>query len=361
MKRRAPFVGLCLVLSACGGVRDRIHALPPPASARFDARELIDVLPPGRIPAIDHPRFSSGAGAAEWLDAREPVVVVSVDADARAYPLAILVWHEVVDDTIGGVPLVVTYSPLCNAALAFDRRVGGRTESFSASGKLYRSDLVMVDRRSKSLWTQLNGRAVAGPAKGSTLAAIPAQIASLAEFRDAYPAGSVLARPEGTLRGYGFNPYAGYDARRGPFPGFFALALDRRLPAMDRIVGVADGGEAHAFRYRALEHEGLVAGRVGGRDIVVLWRPDTRSALDTADMSKGHDVGSAGVFHPVVAGRRIDLSATADGFRDRQTGSTWNVLGVATAGTLRGERLEAVPHADAMWFAWAAFYPGTVT
>jgi hypothetical protein len=219
----------------------------------------------------------------------------------------------------------------------------------------------MADRRTKTLWTQLDGRAVAGPSKGAALAVVPSQIASLAAFRAAFPAGSVLARPEDSGRGYGFNPYAGYDSRTAPFGGFFALAPDRRLPSMDRIVGVWGGGEAEAIRYRRLQRDRIVTTRAAGGDIVVLWQPGTRSALDAADISKGRDVGSAGVFHPVAGGRHLDLTAAADGFRDRQTGSTWSVLGVATGGAMRGQRLEPVPHTDAFWYAWAAFYPGTAT
>jgi hypothetical protein len=363
VKLRASLVCvLALSLAGCGGVREQIRAQGVPASNRYDARELVDVLPPGRIPAIDRPSFTSGAQAAkDWLESAEPVIVLVVGADARAYPLAILVWHEVVNDTVGGTPVAITYAPLSNAAIVFDRRVAGRSESFAASGKLYRSNLVMADRHTKTLWTQLDGRAVAGPSKGATLAVVPSQIASLAEFRAAFPAGSVLARPVDSGRGYGFNPYAGYDSRTAPFGGFFVSAPDRRLPSMDRIVGVSADGEAEAISYRRLQRERIVSARAAGGEIVVLWQPGTRSALDTADISKGRDVGSAGVFRPVAAGRHLDLAAAGDGFRDRQTGSTWTVLGVATGGAMRGRRLEPVPHTDAFWYAWAAFYPGTAT
>jgi hypothetical protein len=351
------------LLAGCGGVREQIRAQGVASANRVDARELVDVLPPGRIPAIERPSFESGAQATrDWLKSgEEPVIIVAVGDDARAYPLAILVWHEVVNDTVGSAPVAVTYAPLSNTAIVFDRRVGGRTEAFAASGKLYRSNLVMADRRTKTLWTQLDGRAVAGPSTGASLTPIPAQIASLAEFRAAYPTGGVLARPADSGRVYGFSPYAGYDSRTAPFGGFFAPALDRRLPAMERIVGVSEGGVAAAFRYRRLRSERILAGRNAGGDFVVLWQPGTRSALDSGDMSKGRDVGSAGVFRPVAGARRLDMEAAGDGFRDRQTGSTWSVLGVATGGALRGQRLEPVPHADAFWYAWAAFYPATAT
>ena len=353
-----PVLVLAFALVSCGGVRERIRAEGGSHTDAFDSRELVDVLPPGRIPSISRPRFESVAKAGEWLTGNEPVVVVDVGADARAYPLAILVWHEVVDDSVGGVPVAVTYAPLCNAAVVFDRRLAGATESFASSGKLYRSDLVMVDRRSTSLWTQLDGRAVAGPAKGATLAQVPSQIASLDEFSSAYPNGAVLARPEGSGRAYGFDPYAGYDSRTQPFGGFFALPPDHRMPSMERVVGIA--GDARTYAYSSLRSRRVIEDRLDGRDIVVLWSSGVRSALDDVRMSRGRDVGQTGVFYSVAGSRRLHLSASETGFTDTETGSTWDVLGVATAGPLRGRRLEPVAHVDAFWFAWAAFNPAAI-
>lgn len=350
-------LGLAVSLAACGGVRDRIRDAGPITSTRFDGRELIDVLPPDRIRAIDRPTFEHPDAAAGWLEPEEPVVVVSVGSDARAYPLAILVWHEVVNDAIGGVPVAVTYSPLTNSALAYDLRVGGRVESFGVSGKLYRSNLVMVDRRTTSLWTQFDGRAVAGPSKGAVLNAIPAQISSLTSFRASYPSGGVLARPGDSAPAYGFNPYAGYDSRREPFRGFVAVAPNRGFSPMARLVGTKIGDTTTTwYFYDALRGPRVVYPPRGGRLTVVLWEPGTRSALDTADISEGKDVGSAGVFVPVARGLKLDLSPATGGFRDGQTGSTWSVLGVATAGRLKGERLAPIPHVDTFWFAWSAFH-----
>lgn len=350
-------LALASSVAACGGVRDRLRAGPAPDPTRFDPSELVDVLPPGRIPSIDRPRFTTIANAAEWLRGGDPVVVVRVDLDVRAYPLAIMIWHEVVNDVVGGDPIVVTYSPLWNAALAFERRVPGREGvlSFGVAGKLYRSDLVMFDRGTVSLWPQSMGRAALGPLSGTALTPVPAQVSSFAEFRAAFPDGSVLSRETGVERGYGLSPYAGYDARVTPFSDFFPLPADRRLGPMERVVGVSTGAGPRAFRYATLRR----AGAVTGDDVVVLWRRGTRSALDDVLIARGRDVGSAGVFRPVAQGRRIDLEATEAGFRDRQTGSTWTVLGVATAGPLAGERLEPVPHLDTFWFAWASSAPAT--
>jgi uncharacterized protein DUF3179 len=349
---------MALSLAACGGVREQIRLAPPDARAAFDARELVDVLPPGRIAPITEPRFESTGSAGEWLKDAEPVVAVTVGTESRAYPLAILVWHEVVEDLLGGVPVAVTYAPLANAAITFDRRVGDRTESFAASGKLYRSDLVMVDR-SKTLWTQLDGKAVAGPSKGATLTKVPSQIVSLKAFGEAYPNGAVLARPTASGRGYGFNPYAGYEDRTQPFGGFIAVQPVPGEKPMTRIVAFLDGARPLAYPFERLRAKPLAVAGTGGKDFVVFWRPGARSALDTARIADGREVGQTGVFSAWARGETLDFEPTADGFRDHRTGSTWNVFGVATAGPLKGSRLQAIPHVDTFWFAWTAFYPET--
>ena len=351
------FVAIAASVAACGGIRDRLRAGPAPNPTRFDPAELIDVLPPGRVPSIDRPRFTSVTSAGEWLRDGDPVIVVRVSNDARAYPLAIMIWHEVVNDVVGGTPVVVTYSPLWNAALAFERRVPGREAllSFGVSGKLYRSGLVLFDRGTPSLWPQGMGRAALGPLRGTVLSPVPAQVTSFAEFRAVFPNGSILSRETGVERGYGLSPYAGYDARVTPFSDFVAAVPDRRLAPMERVVGVSTSAGTRTFRYATLRRAGAVA----DEDVVVLWRPGTRSALDDLLIARGRDVGSAGVFRPVARGRRLDFQATGAGFRDRETGSTWTVLGVATAGPLAGELLEPVPHLDTFWFAWASTVPTT--
>ncbi|MGH2726417.1 MAG: DUF3179 domain-containing protein [Actinomycetota bacterium] len=358
--RLAIAFALAFALGACGGVRDAIRAQPAPAAPKFDPRELVDVLPPGAVPAIDRPGFESQASAALRLQPPDPVAVVRLGEDARAYPLAILVWHEIVNDTVGGVAVAVTYSPLAGAALAFRRSVEGRTLTFGASGKLYRSNLVMYDRETTSLWPQLVGGAVLGPLAGRMLEQVPLQIASFGDFRASYPDGVVLTAETGAARVYGATPYQGYDSRTAPSGSFFVLRADGRSRAMERVAGVAAGGEARAFPFSALRSSGgVIWDRIDGADVVVLWRPGTRSVLDSSLIADAHDVGSTGVFVPVLDGRRLEFTGDSEGFRDAQTGSSWTVLGVATGGPLKGSRLVPVTHAEALWFAWAAFNPAT--
>ena len=313
--------------------------------------------PPDGIPAIDHPRFER-AGAVSWLRANEPVLAADVLGEARAYPVQILIWHEIVNDTVGGVPVAITYCPLCNTAIAYDRRVGGRVLDFGTSGKLYNSDLVAYDRQTQSLWVQFLGEAVAGAFTGTQLRAFPVATVSWGQWRSDHPTSWVLSRDTGYSRAYGTNPYPGYDdIRASPF--LFSGRADGRLAAMTRIVGLRQGGDAIAITLDALRHQHVITTAAGGHPVVVWQVPGTASALASPSVAGGPDVGSTGAFDPTVDGRILHFEPTPAGFRDRETSTTWDVLGRAVAGPLTDRTLTPVVHVDTFWFAWAAFVPST--
>ncbi|MGH2710338.1 MAG: DUF3179 domain-containing protein [Actinomycetota bacterium] len=332
------------------------------AGPLVDPGDVVDVLPRDGIPSIDDPRFVV-PGKATWLAGREPVVALDVDGDARAYPAQIMTRHEIVNDVVGGRPVAVTYCPLCNSALVFERTVEGRILEFGVSGKLYRSALVMYDRQTESLWTHFQGRAFEGQLTGTTLEIVPAQMLSFDEWRRSYPDGRVLSRDTGYAVEYGTNPYEGYDRREGPYESFFDQAVDPRLPSMHRVVGVSPGAAAVAYPYRYLVDRGKGAGviqdRVEGENLVVFWRAGTASAVDAADIARGRDVGATGVFSTIVGARALSFTVAGAGFRDKETGTTWSLTGLALAGPLEGARLRPLEHLDTFWFAWAAYHPDT--
>lgn len=231
------------------------------------------------IPSIDRPRFLSVAGT-RFLAGREPVVALEVDRDARAYPLQILTWHEIVNDVVGDTPVAITFCPLCNTALAFDRRVDGKTLSFGTTGKLRNSDLVMYDRETESWWQQFGGEGIVGLYTGRALDRIPARIVSWEQFRREHPDGRVLSRETGFDRPYGRNPYEGYDDVASP-PFFGAENLDDdRLAPKERVVFVERGGEAVAVPFAALAKKRSIAFELEGHRLVVRWRGGVASALD---------------------------------------------------------------------------------
>ena len=316
------------------------------------------------IPSIDDPQFISPEEASQWLEDNEPVIALEIEGVARAYPLQILTWHEIVNDTVADVPVMVTFCPLCNSAITFDRRLGGEVYEFGTSGMLRNSDLIMYDRTSESLWQQLTGEAIIGDLVGERLTFLPSSIVSFADFRGTYPDGVVLSRETGHRRSYGNNPYAGYD-RIGQSPFLFDGEEDDRLAAMSRVVTVSlqePSGDTVdvAYPLSILAAEGVINDSVGGRDLAVFHAIGTSSALDAAIIAEGVDVGASGVFDAQLDGRLLTFYREHNLIVDNETGSTWNVLGRATDGPLAGEQLQPVVHGDHFWFAWAAFKPDTI-
>ena len=251
---------------------------------------------PGKdgIPAIDHPQFLPPAKVRD-LRPKEPVIELVLHGEARAYPLRILIWHEIVNDTVGGAPVAVTFCPLCNTAIAFVRRVGGKTLDFGTTGNLRNSDLVMYDRQTESWWQQFGGEGIVGRYTGTTLGQLPSRIVAWAEFLHAHPDGRVLSENTGYQRPYGQNPYVGYDDVSRP--PFFPVANsgDKRLLPKERVVFVERGAEAIAVPFSALAKRRTVEVSIGGHRLVVRFRPGVTSALDTSDIGAGREVGAATV------------------------------------------------------------------
>ncbi|MGH9027607.1 MAG: DUF3179 domain-containing protein, partial [Acidimicrobiia bacterium] len=298
-------------------------------------------------------------GDVEVLEDDESVLVVGIGGDARAYPVQIMTWHEIVNDTVDGRPVTVSYCPLCNSAVAYDRRVGDRVLDFGTSGSLYQSALVMYDRQTESLWTHFDGRAVAGVLTGTELALYPMATVSWRDFGDAHPDGLVLSRDTGFTRDYGSNPYPGYDDESTE-PFLFEGNPDPRLSAKERVLGLRGAGDALAIPFEVLQRSGVLEVELGGRALVAWHEPGTASALDSSTVAGGRDVGATGVFVPEVDGQRLQFEPRpAGGFRDRETGTTWDVLGLASSGPLQGSKLRPVEHVDTFWFAWAAYRPDT--
>ncbi len=314
--------------------------------------------PPDGIPPIDTPRFVS-ASAVDFLEENEPVVVIDVDGESRAYPIQILMWHEIVNDTIAGVPVTVSYCPLCNSAVAYDRRLDDRILDFGTSGSLWNSALVMYDRQTETLWSHFTAEGLVGELTGERLDTLPVATVAWGVWRDANPDALVLSTETGFNRNYGRNPYPGYDdIDSSPF--LFSGEVDGTFAAMTRIVGIELDADALAIPLFRLQEERVVEAAVGGIDVVAFWAPGTASALDAGSVAGGDDIGATGVFVPEVDGEPLTfspLSGVDDEFVDDQTGSTWSILGRAVDGPMEGSRLDRVEHLDTFWFAWAAFQP----
>lgn len=303
--------------------------------------------------------FIEIADANAWIGDKERVISLEINGVTRAYPLQILTWHEIVNDELGGVPVAVTFCPLCNSAIAFDRRLDGVVYDFGTSGSLRYSDLIMWDRQTESWWQQLTGEAIIGELAGRRLNFLPAPIISWADFKAANPGSQVLSREIGNPRDYGRNPYAGYDqADRPPF--LYDGIPDGRLSPKERVLALSINGADIAFPFLILEEEPVVNYNRGGRDIVVFFKKGTLSALDSSSIAKSRDVGATGVFDPNLDGRKLTFRSQGSKILDQETGSEWNILGQALNGPLAGSKLDPITHANHFWFAWAAFKLETI-
>jgi hypothetical protein len=302
--RQLHMVPFALILA--GGFGIATSALADPARWRaewpktdftktaVDFASIISGGPPkDGIPSIDNPKFETltGGKATGWsadIGDTEAVISLALDGDARAYPLRVLMWHEIVNDTVGGRPVAVTYCPLCNAALVFERMLGGRVLDFGTTGKLRNSDLVMYDRQTESWWQQFTGEAIVGALRGSELKLVPSRLESFDRFRARYPDGKVLVPNDPSKRNYGANPYVRYD-EIGSVPFLYRGDFPEGIQPMERVVAVeVEPGRFEAWQIGLLRE----AGEIRAGDIVLRWEAGQASALDAATVAGGRDVGN---------------------------------------------------------------------
>lgn len=321
--------------------------------------ELLNGGPPkDGIPSINQPKFITTADADAWLENQEPVILVAIENEARAYPLQILTYHEIVNDVMAGRPIIVTFCPLCYAALAFDRRIDGKVHSFGVSGMLRHSDMVMFDRETESLWQQLNGEGIVGTYTGKKLIPVSAQIISYAQFKEAYPFGEVLSRQTGHRRNYGNNPYAGYD-NINDRPFLYKGPFDKRIPPMEKLVTISMANQDKAYPHSITRKERVVYDEIGDTSIVVFHGEGAVSALDKKSIAESKVIGSTGVFYNDVDDKNLRFSYKDGYFFDEDTGTKWDITGKAVSGPRSGMQLRSLPHGNFFAFAWFAFKPET--
>ncbi len=249
----------------------------------IDFDEILSGGPPrDGIPPIDVPAFEK-ASEIEDIAETEPVIGLIKNGEAKAYPLRVLMWHEIVNDAIGGVPVAVTYCPLCNSSIVFDRRVDGQVLSFGTTGKLRNSDLVMYDRQTETWWQQFLGEGIVGEMTGVKLKTIPARLESFANFKKRAPDGRVLVPNGRHFRDYGRNPYVLYDDQNAPYD-LFSGNLPTYIEPMARVVVVNE----EAWSLSLIRDKGTLTD--GG--VTISWTAGQNSAVNTAEIAAGRDVGN---------------------------------------------------------------------
>lgn len=256
------------------------------SKSSIDFNEVLSGGPPkDGIPSIDNPEFQVASGI-EGLEEHEPVLSLTVNGETKAYPVRILTWHEIVNDVIGGVPVAITYCPLCNASVVFDRTVDGEVTEFGVSGKLRHSDMIMYDRNSDSWWQQFTGEAIVGSRLGTKLKVLPSRTESWSRFVKRHPDANVLVPNNTRLRQYGSNPYVRYDSSSQPF--LFRGEFPEGIPPLAYVVAVKDGDKPFVVSLEKLRDEKTLT-REG---ITLTWTDGTRSALDARQISEGRQIGN---------------------------------------------------------------------
>lgn len=238
---------------------------------------------PGKdgIPSIDKPKFTTIADPKNSFKNDDLVMVVTSGNEVKAYPILIMNWHEIVNDKIGSTPIVVTYCPLCGSGLTFKRILNGEEVQFGVSGKLYNSDLLMYDRKTDSLWSQITGEAVQGPLTGQKLEMLDTNLIDFKTLRQSYPNAQVLSKGTGFSRDYTRSPYGDYD--QSPQTLFPVEHTSDKLFAKDRIIGVELNGKFKAYKFDTLKKKGEIADFIAGQQIIL--KVDNKGQVLVTDSS----------------------------------------------------------------------------
>ncbi len=327
--------------------------------------EIQIVLPKGSFPTLDFPAFVDKSQGMKMFFIKEPVIVIEIKGLAKAYPLNILTMHEISNDKLNGVPILVTYCPLCNSGIVYNRNLQFKGKDFllefEASGMLRNSDMVMLDRTTETLWQQLMGTAIVGTFNNAELDMLPSIIISVEEFFTRYPNGQILSKKTGFTENekrYGYNPYKNYDEKTAPIQQFFdSDKVDKRLPAMERVVDIEFNENYKIYPFKSVAKKGVINDVFKTNKVVLFYKSGTVSVLDEANITTSKNIGSVTVFKAIIENKHLTFKKEKDLFVDNETNSKWDITGYCYAGKLQGKQLRIEPHSNHFAFAWLAFHP----
>ena len=297
--------------------------------------------PKDGIPSIDNPVFASIQDS-NFMSDSDTVIGLEINGQAKAYPLFILVWHEIVNDVVGGTPVSVTYCPLCYTNQVFERVIDGQEVEFGTSGKLYNSNLLMYDRFTESYWSQALGMAVTGELSGYQLNLIPFDVITWGDWKKIHPDTLVLTTDTGHIRSYATDPYGSYYTE--PRIMFPVEHSDDRMNPKEIVVGFNQGDVYKAFKQNEIESNVLINDFVGDTPILLvsLFSENSRA------------------FERAIDGKTLDFEYTDGKILDSQTNSEWNYDGLSISGKHQGKQLQRMPIEPGFWFSWVAFHPETL-
>jgi len=297
--------------------------------------------PKDGIPSIDNPNFVSTAEA-NFVSDDDLVLGLKINEETKAYPLFILVWHEIVNDVVGDVPVAVTYCPLCFTNQVFERTINGQVTEFGTSGKLYNSNLVMYDRNTDSQWSQAIGIAITGELTGQKLKRVPFDVAKWSDWKTLYPETLVLTTKTGHIRAYGSDPYGDYYT--DPRIIFPVENKDERLHPKEIILGFNNDNIYKAYKLVDVEEKNVINDEIGDKKLLLVsLYPEMARAFN-------RDVDGIVLEFQYIDGKIIDT----------QTKSQWNFDGEAIEGQLKDKKLDREVFNPGFWFEWVAFHPGSL-
>ncbi len=296
--------------------------------------------PKDGIPSIDDPKFAKVSDS-QFVSDSDIVIGLEINGDIRAYPLFILVWHEIVNDRVGDIPLAVTYCPLCYTNQVFERVINGNEVEFGTSGKLYNSNLLMYDRLTESYWSQALGIAVTGELTGTKLKTIPFDVITWGDWKKIHPDTLVLTTETGHLRSYATDPYGDYYT--DPRIIFPVDNDDDRMHPKEIILGFHEDGIYKAYKQTDVEFNKIINDDIGDTSILLvsLFSQNSRA------------------FDRTLDGDILEFKIIDNKIIDIKTKSEWNYDGVAFSGPLEGSQLARISIAPGFWFEWVAFHPQT--
>ena len=307
-------------------------------AAESDILRLRDAIPP-----IETPKYTDVAAADQWLTAND-IVIGYVDGDeALAYPTRILNYHEIVNETVNDIPVLISYCPLCSSGIVYDRRLDGEVLEFGNTSALHNSDMVMYDKQTLSYWFQVEGKAIVGDLTGRRMEVLPTMFMRWADWREAYPDSRVLSLDTGYHRPYDRDPFTQLpqllNGGRFPFPVGEA-ARDPTLPAGEQVISLVLAGDARAYPIEALAGQ-VVNDEVGGVPLAVI--------VDSN--------GTATALTRQTDDQVLTLAWAEDTLVDEETGTRWTNTGEAISGPLQDTQLELIPARFSFWFAFVAAFP----
>jgi len=331
----------------------------------IELSEITVALPRKSFPTINYPKFINKTEGLKAFYNLEPVISVAIKGEAKAYPLNMLTMHEISNDSLGGIPILPTYCPLCNSSMVYDRRLKYKGKEylldFEVSGMLRNSDMIMADEQTETWWQQLMGTGLVGKLAGANLSIIPSMVISVQDFFERYPDGKILSPKTGTnaQSRYGKNPYVNYDNINNlPYNNYFNLEkLDSRLLPMERIISIEGLNGYKIYPFSVLSKKGVINDIYNDKNIVIFYKEGTVSVLDNKEISKSKAIGSATVFSSVLEGKLLTFKKKDGMFVDKETKSIWSITGRCTQGKLKDKVLTPELHSNHFAFAWLSFHP----